>query len=115
MKPLSAFAHDGVLEHDVPTDELAEIADAATEEHWNLAHAELIDEAEVQRLLDDVGARDRDELVASNLLRRCDRLLHAADERCPRELLRGVFRRRTVGYDNHWRARGMVVAPAAGL
>jgi hypothetical protein len=47
--------HDGVLEHDVAADEFAEIADAGTEQHWHLADAKLVDEAEVQRLLDDVG------------------------------------------------------------
>src|SRR5919108_4117012 len=56
-----ALDHDGVLEHDVSADELAEVADAGTEQHWHLADAELVDEAEVQRLLDDVGAGDRDE------------------------------------------------------
>jgi hypothetical protein len=50
-----ALDHDGVLEHDVAADEFAEIADAGTEQHWHLADAKLVDEAEVQRLLDDVG------------------------------------------------------------
>src|SRR5919197_1047367 len=109
-----ASDYDGVVEHDVATDELAEVADAGTEEHWHLADAELVDEAEVERLLDDVGAGDRDELVAGDLLRRRDRLLDAAGEGRPRKPLGGVFRRRTVGHDDHWGAGGVVVAPAAG-
>src|SRR5439155_9835170 len=88
--------HGGVLEYDVAADELAEVADAGTEQHRHLADAELVDEAEVQRLLDDVGTGDRDELVAGDLLRRRDRLLDAAGEGRSREPLRGVFRRRTV-------------------
>src|SRR5205814_6225782 len=110
-----ALNHDRVLEHDVAADELAEVADAGTEQHWHLADAELVDEAEVQRLLDDVGTGDRDELVAGDLLRRRDRLLDAAGERRSREPPRGVFRRRTVGHDDHWGAGGVVVAPAVGL
>ncbi len=62
-----------------------------------------------------VGAGDGDELVAGDLLRRRDRLLDAAGEGRSREPLRGVFRRRTVGHDDHWRAGGVVVAPAVGL
>src|SRR2546430_1802785 len=63
-----ALDHDGVLEHDVAADELAEIADAGTKQHWHLADAELVDEADLQRLLDDVGTGDRDELVACDFL-----------------------------------------------
>src|SRR5205814_9437098 len=110
-----ALNHDGVLEHDVPADELAEVADAGTEQHWHLADADLVDECEVQRLLDDVGTGDRDELVAGDLLRRRDRLLDTAGEGRSREPLRRVFRRRTVGHDDHWGAGGVVVAPAVGL
>ena len=62
-----ALDHDGVVEHDVSADELAEVGDAGAEQHWHLADAELVDEAEVQRLLDDVGAGDRDEPVAGDL------------------------------------------------
>ena len=83
---------DRVLEHDVSADELAEVGDAGTEQHRHLADAELVDEAEVQRLLDDVGAGDRDELVAGDLLRRRDRLLDAAGEGRSREPLGGVWR-----------------------
>jgi linoleoyl-CoA desaturase len=54
-----------VFEHDVP----AEVADAGAEQHRDLADADLVDEAEVQRLLDDVGAGDRDPLVAGERLR----------------------------------------------
>jgi hypothetical protein len=50
-----ALDHNGVLEHDVTTDELAEIADPVAEKHRYLADAELIDEAQVEGLLDDVG------------------------------------------------------------
>src|SRR5215471_388192 len=85
-----ALDHDGVLEHDVAADELAEVADAGTEQHWHLADAELVDEAEVQRLLDDVGTGDRDELVAGDLPRRRDRFLDAGGEGRSREPLRGV-------------------------
>src|SRR4051812_33412979 len=83
-----ALDHDGVLEHDVAADELAEVADACTEQHWHLADAQLVDEAEVERLLDDVGAGDRDEPLAGDALRRCDRLFDAAGEGRPREPLR---------------------------
>jgi hypothetical protein len=38
--------HGGVLEHQVAADELAEVADAGTEQHWHLADAELVDETE---------------------------------------------------------------------
>ena len=110
-----ALDHDRVLEHDVAADELAEVADAGAEQHRHLADAELVDEAEVERLLDDVGAGDRDELVAGDLLRRRDRLLDAAGEGRPREPLRGVLGRRPVGHDDHRRAGGVVVAPAVGL
>src|SRR5205814_10464343 len=110
-----ALNHDGVLEHDVPADELAEVADACTEQHWHLADADLVDEAEVQRLLDDVGAGDGDELVTGDLLRRRDRLLDAAGEGRSREPLGRVFRWRTVGHDDHWGAGGVVVAPAVGM
>jgi hypothetical protein len=82
--------HDGVLEHDVAADELPEVADAGAEQDRHLADAELVDEAEVQGLLDDVGARDRDELVAGDLLCRGDACLDAAGEGRPREPLRGV-------------------------
>src|SRR5256714_394555 len=107
--------HGGVLEHDVSADELAEVADARAKQHRHLADAELVDEAEVQRLLDDFGAGDRDELVAGDFLRRRDRLLDAAGEGRPGEPLSGVFRWRTVGHDDHWGTRGVVVAPAVGL
>src|SRR5438445_2191297 len=107
--------HGGVLEPDVAADELAEVADAGTEQHRHLADAELVGEAEVQRLLDDVGTGDRDELVAGDLLCRRDRLFDAAGEGRSREPLGGVFRRRTVGHDDHWGAGGVVVAPAVGL
>src|SRR5204862_701582 len=80
-----------------------------------LAYAELVDEAEVERLLDDVGAGDRDELVAGDRLRRLDPLLDATGEGRPWEPLRGVLRRRAVGHDDHWRAGGVVVTPAVGL
>src|SRR6478672_3562744 len=70
-----ALDHDGVLQHDVSADKLAEVANAGAEQHRHLADAELVDEAEAQTLLDDVGAGDRDELVAGELLRRRDRLL----------------------------------------
>jgi hypothetical protein len=72
--------HDGVLEHDVSADELDEAADAGAEQHGHLADAEFVDEAEVQRLLDDVGAGDRDEVVAGGLLGRGDRFFDAAGE-----------------------------------
>ena len=62
VKRPGALDHDGVLEHDVAADERAEIADAGTEQHRHLADAELVDEAAVQGLLDDVGAGDRDKL-----------------------------------------------------
>src|SRR5436305_3865252 len=97
VKRPGALDHDWVLEHDVAADELAEVADAGTEQHWHLADAELVDEAEVQRLLDDVGTGDRDELVAGDVLRRRDRILDAAGEGRSREALGGVLRRRTVG------------------
>src|SRR6266545_7978252 len=32
-----ALDHGGVLEHDVAAEELAEVADAGTEQHWHLA------------------------------------------------------------------------------
>src|SRR5438874_8257380 len=60
-----ALDHDGVLEHDVVADELTEVADARAEQDRHLADAELVDEAEVQGLLDDVGAGDRHELAAA--------------------------------------------------
>src|SRR5439155_9725631 len=88
-----ALDHERVLEHDVIADELTEVADAAAEQDGHLADAELVDEAEVQSLLDDVGAGDRYELVAGDLLRRCDALLDAAGERRPREPLGGVLGR----------------------
>ena len=87
VKRPGALHHEGVLEHDVAADELAEVADAGAEQHRHLADAELVDEAEVERLLDDVGAGDRDELVAGELLCRRDRLLDAAREGRPREPL----------------------------
>src|SRR6202043_3206129 len=96
-------------------DELAEVADAGAEQHWDLADAELVDEAEVERLLDDVGASDRDELVARDRFPRRDRLLDAAGEGRPREPLRSVLGRRPVGHDDDGRAGGVVVAPAVGL
>src|SRR5581483_10110122 len=110
-----ALDDDGIVEHDVAADELAEVADAAPEQHGHLADAELVDEAEVQRLLDDVGARDRDELVARDLLHGRDRLLDTAREGRSREPLRGVFGRWTVGHHHHRRPGRMVVAPAVGL
>ena len=67
-----ALDHDWVLEHDVVADELTEVADTGAEQDRHLADADLVDEAEVQGLLDDVGAGDRDELVTGDLLRRCD-------------------------------------------
>jgi hypothetical protein len=76
--------HDGVLEHDVVADELTEVADAGAEQNRHLADAEFVDEAEVQGLLDDVGAGDRDELVTGDLLRCRDSLFYAAGEGCPR-------------------------------
>src|SRR5436305_9423271 len=93
VKGAGTFDHDGVLEHDMAADEVAEVPDAGTEQHRHLADAELVDEAEIQRLLDDVGAGDRDEFVASDLLRRRDRVLDAAGEGRARETPRGVFRR----------------------
>ena len=54
-------------------------------------------------------------LSAAILLRRPDRLLDAAGEGRPREPRRGVFGRRTMGHDDHWRAGRVVVAPAVGL
>src|SRR3954471_21665160 len=89
-----ALHHERVLEHDVAADELAEVADAGAEQHWHLADAELVDQAEVERLLDDVGAGDRDELVAGELLGRRDPLLNAAGEGRPREPLRRAVGRR---------------------
>ena len=87
MERPPALDDDGVLEHDV-AGQLPEVADAATEQDCHLADAELVDEAELQRLLDDVGAGDRDELVGGDPLRRRDRLLDAAGEGRPREPLR---------------------------
>ena len=55
VKRPGALHHEGVLEHDVAADELAEVADAGAEQHRHLADAELVDEAEVERLLDDVA------------------------------------------------------------
>src|SRR4051794_41202774 len=75
-----ALHHERVLEHDVAADELAEVADSGAEQHRHLADADLVDEAEVERLLDDVGTGDRDELVAGELFGRRDRLLDAAGE-----------------------------------
>src|SRR4051794_19070106 len=63
-----ALDHDWVLEHHVIADELTEVADAAAEQDRHLADAELVDEAEIQSLLDDVGAGDRDEHVAGDVL-----------------------------------------------
>jgi hypothetical protein len=47
-----ALDHDRVLERDVAADEVAEVTDAGTEQHWHLADADLVDETEAQRLLD---------------------------------------------------------------
>ena len=96
-------------------DQFAEVADAGTEQHWHLADAELVDETEVQRLLDDVGTGDRDEPVTGDLLRRRDRLLDAASDGRQRDVLCRVLGRRTVGDDDHWGASRVVVAPAVGL
>ena len=63
VKRPGALHHEGVLEHDVAAGELAEVADAGAKQHRYLADAELVDEAEVERLLDDVSAGDGDELV----------------------------------------------------
>src|SRR4051794_2563350 len=76
--------HDRILEEDVVADEVTEVADARAEEHRHLADADLVDQAEVDRLLDDVGARDRDEPVAGDRLRLSDPVLDAARERRPR-------------------------------
>ena len=93
VKRPGALHHEGVLEHDVAADEFAEVADAGAEQHRHLADAELVDEAEVERLLDNVGAGDRDELVAGELLCRRDRLFDAAREGRPREPLCRVLGR----------------------
>ena len=52
MERPDAFDDDGKLEHDVAADELAEVADAGPEASTGtLAHADLVDETEVRRLL----------------------------------------------------------------
>src|SRR2546430_14229270 len=91
MERPGALDHDGVLEHDMDADELTEVADAGAEQDRHLADAELVDEAEVQSLLDDVGAGDRDELVTGDPLRRRDSLLDAPGERRSREPPGGVL------------------------
>src|SRR5207244_13239400 len=96
MERPGALDHDGVLEDDVVADELTEVADARAEQDRHLADAELVDEAEVQGLLDDVGAGDRDELVAGDLLRGRDSPLDTAGEGGPRELFGGVLGGRPV-------------------
>src|SRR5215207_3278743 len=88
-----ALDHDGVLEHDVAADELPEVADAGAEQHWHLADADLVDEAEVQGLMDDVGAGDRDELVPGGRPRRRGRLFDGSGEGRSWEPLCGVLGR----------------------
>src|SRR3954452_22709899 len=110
-----ALHHERILEDDVAADELAEVADAGAEQHRHLADAQLVDEAEVERLLDDVGAGDGDELLACDLLGRGDGLLDAGGEGRPREPLRGVDGGRPMGHDHHRCTGGVIVAPAVGL
>ena len=66
MERPSALDDDGVLEHDVAADEFPEVADAVPNRTGTWLTQNLVDEAEVQRLLDDVGAGDRDELVGGD-------------------------------------------------
>src|SRR5438270_6583969 len=115
MERPGALDHDGVLEHDVVAGELTEVADAGAEQDRHLADTELVHEAEVQGLLDDVGAGDRDEPVTGDLLRSRDSLLDAAGEGRPWEPLGGVLGRWPMGHDDDRRPGGVVVAPAIGL
>ena len=65
----TALHHDRVVEEHVPTVELGEVRDPFTEQHRGEADAQLVDQSEVERLLRDVGARDRHVLVARDLAR----------------------------------------------
>ena len=60
------------------------IGDALAEQHRYEADAYLVHQAEVERLLGDVGAGDRDVFIAGDLPRRGDRCLDSVDEGRPR-------------------------------
>src|SRR5579875_59737 len=114
QRPL-ALDDGRVLEDDMASDELAEVADACPEQHGHQADVDLVDEAEVQGLLDDVGAGDGGELVASKVLRRGDCVFDAAGEGGPGEALADALRRRPVGDDDDRSAGRVVVTPTVGL
>lgn len=104
-----------ILKHEVATDEIAEVTNPDTEQDWHEADADLVNEAEVERLLDDVGAGDRDELLGGDRLRGRDRLFDAARKGRTRKPLIGLVGRLTMGHDDNRGAGRVVVTPAVCL
>jgi hypothetical protein len=90
MERAPPLHHDRVLEHHVPAVQLGEVRDALAEEHRHEADTHLVHQSELERLLGDVGAGDRDVLVAGDLPCLRDRRLDAVDEGRPRPPLGGV-------------------------
>src|SRR5437868_1682575 len=62
-----ALHHDGVFEQQVSTRQLREIRDAVAEQHRREADTDFVHEAEIESLLDDVGAGDDDVLISGDL------------------------------------------------
>src|SRR5438034_7676321 len=67
MERSATLHHDRVFEQHVAPVQLGEVGDAFAEQHRHEADADLVHQAEVERLLDHTGAGDRDVLVAGDL------------------------------------------------
>src|SRR4051812_42224320 len=77
----AASLHDDrIVERHVAPVELGEVGHALAEEHRHQADPDLVDEPELQRLLDDGRAHDRDVLVAGELTGLLDRSFDGVDE-----------------------------------
>ena len=63
MQDSVAFGDLGVFEHRRCAGQVVEEADAVAEQHGDEIDADLVEQAEVEALLGDVGSRDADGLV----------------------------------------------------
>ena len=116
VKRPGALHHEGVLEHDVAVDELAEVARTPVP---NSTGTWLTQSSSTRPRLSACWMMSALAIV-TNLSPASSFAYATASSTLPVKVVRGnrscrLFGRRTVGHDDHWRAGGMVVAPAVGL
>src|SRR5262245_36494272 len=97
MRDATAFDDCRVVEHHGWMSEVAEESHAVAEKNGREIDVEFVDDSGVETLLDDVGSRDTDRLLAGDGLCLRDRILDTVEDDCDR---------RVVAWPAFWRAVG---------